>query len=85
MHTLKENAETLVAATREIGLEISADITKYMVIYRDQSVGRIHSVTTDNCNFQRVEVFKRLGITLTNKNSIAEEIESILTSGRAYY
>ena len=25
IHTLKENAETLVAATREIGLEVSAD------------------------------------------------------------
>ena len=29
IHTLKENAEVLVAATREIGLEVSADNTKY--------------------------------------------------------
>ena len=29
IHTLKENAEALVAATREIGLEVSADKTKY--------------------------------------------------------
>jgi len=28
IHTLKENAEALVAATREIGLEVSADKTK---------------------------------------------------------
>jgi len=27
IHTLKENAEALVAATREIGLEVSADKT----------------------------------------------------------
>jgi len=26
IHTLKENVEALVAATREIGLEVSADI-----------------------------------------------------------
>jgi hypothetical protein len=32
MHTLKENAEVLVAATRETGLEISADKTEYMVM-----------------------------------------------------
>ena len=32
MHTLKENAEALVAVTREIGLEVSADKTKYMVM-----------------------------------------------------
>jgi len=32
IHTLKENAEALLAAAREIGLEVSADKTKYMVI-----------------------------------------------------
>ena len=31
--TLKENAEALVAATRETGLEVIADKTKYMVIF----------------------------------------------------
>ena len=32
IHTLKENAEALVAATREIRLEVSADKTKYIVM-----------------------------------------------------
>jgi len=32
IHTLKENVEALVAVTREIGLEVSADKTKYMVM-----------------------------------------------------
>jgi len=32
IHTLKENAEALVATTREIGLEVSADKIKYMVM-----------------------------------------------------
>jgi len=41
--TLKENTEALVAATRVIGLEASADKTKYMVMSRDQNAGRIHS------------------------------------------
>ena len=39
IHTLKENAETLVAATKEIGLEVSAYKTKYMVMCRDQNAG----------------------------------------------
>jgi len=39
IHTLKENAEALVAGTREIGLEVSADKTKYMVMSRDQNAG----------------------------------------------
>ena len=85
MHTLKENAEALVAATREIALEVSADKTKYMVISRDQNAGRIQSVRIDNSTFERVEGFKYLRTTLTNKNSIAEEIKSRLRSGNACY
>ena len=58
VHTVKENAEALVAATREIGLEVSVDKTKYMVMSRDQNAGRIHSVRIDNSTFERVEEFK---------------------------
>jgi len=83
IHTLKENAEALVAATREIRLEISADRTKYMVMSRDQNAERIHSVRLDSSTFERVEEFKYLGTTLTNQNSIAEEIKSRLRSGNA--
>ena len=43
IHTLKENSEALVAAAREIGLEVSADKTKYMVMSRDQNAGRTNS------------------------------------------
>jgi len=56
-----------------------------MVMYRDQNAGRIHSVTIDNSTFDRVEEFKYLGTTLTNQNSIAEEIKSRLGSGNAGY
>ena len=52
IHTLKENAEALVAATREIRLEVSVYKTKYMVMSRDQNAGRIHSVTIDNSYLQ---------------------------------
>jgi hypothetical protein len=85
IHTLKENAEALVDATREIGLEVSADKTKYMVMSRDQNAGRIHRVRMDNSSFERVEKFIYLGTTLTNQNSIAEEIKSRLRSGIACY
>ena len=37
----------------------------------------------DNSIFDRVEEFKYLGTTLTNQNSIAEEIKSRLKSGNA--
>jgi len=70
-YTLKENAEALVAATRETGLEVSADKTKYMVMSRDQYAGRIQSVRIDNSTFERMEEFKYLVTTLKNQNSIA--------------
>jgi len=38
-----------------------------------------------NSTFERVEEFKYLGTTLTNQNSIAEEIKSGLNSGNACY
>ena len=56
-----------------------------MVMSRDQNAGRIHSVRIDNSTFKRVEEFKYLGITLTNQNSIAEEMKSRLRSGNACY
>jgi len=59
IRTLKGNAEALVAATREIGLEVSADKTNYVFMSRDQNAGRNHSVRTDNSTFERV---KRLNI-----------------------
>ena len=73
IHTLKENVEALVAVTWDIGLEVSADKTKYMVTSRDQNAGRIQSVRIDNSTFERVEEFKYLGTTLTIQNSIREK------------
>jgi len=40
---------------------------------------------TDNSSIERVEEFKYLGTTLTNQNSIQEEIKSRLKSGNACY
>ena len=42
-------------------------------------------MTVDNSSFERVEEFKYLGTTLTNKNSIQEEINSTLKLGNACY
>jgi len=35
VHTVKKNAEALVAATKEIGLEVNAHKSKYMTVFRD--------------------------------------------------
>ena len=56
-----------------------------MVMSRVQNAGRFHSVRTDKSTFDRVEEFKYLGTTLTNQNSIAEEIKSRLKSVNACF
>jgi len=76
--TVNKNAEALVAATKETGLEVNAHKTKYMTVSRDQNAGRIYSMKVDNSSIETVEEFKYLGTTLTNQNSIHEEIKSRL-------
>jgi hypothetical protein len=69
-------AHTLVVASKEIGLEVNADKTKYMVMSCDRNAGRNHNIQTDKNSFEMVEYFIYLGTTLTNQNSIQEEIRA---------
>ena len=85
IHTVKENAESLVVATKEIGLEVNDDKTKYMVMSQEQMAGLSHTMKVDNSSIERVEEFKYLGKTLTNPNSTQEEIKSRLKLGNACY
>ena len=71
--------------SKETGIEVNADKTKYVVMSREQNAGQSYSMKTDNSSFGRVEEFKYLGTTLTNQNSIQEEIKSRLKSGNTCY
>ena len=84
-HSRKENAEALLVAAKEIGLEVNADKTKYKVMSRDRNARRGHSVKIDYISIERMEEFKYLGMTLTDQNSIQEEIKSRLKLGNACY
>ena len=60
VQTVKKNAEALVAATKETGLEVNPDKTKYMIMSRDQKAGRSHSMKIDNSSVGkggRVQIF----------------------------
>jgi hypothetical protein len=48
VHTVQENAKALVVSSKEIGLKVNADKTKYMLMSRQQNTGRSHSMKTDN-------------------------------------
>ena len=47
-----------------------------MVMSQDRNAGRGYSVKIDNSFIERVEEFKYFGMTLTDQNSIQEEIKS---------
>jgi len=80
-----ENAEALIVTSKEVGLEVNADKTKYMVMSPDQNAGRSHNIKTDNRAVERVEEFKYLEIFITNQNSIQQETKSRLKSGNSCY
>ena len=62
------------------------DVTCYFILLLiDSTYFGHYNVRIDNSTFERVEEFKYLGTTLTNKNSILEEIKSRLRSGNACY
>ena len=52
---------------------------------RDKNSVRSRSTKTDNSSFNRVQQFRYLGTTLTNQNSVQEEIKSNLKSGNVCY
>jgi hypothetical protein len=80
-NTIKENTETLLEACRDIGLEINAEKTKYMIMSRHPNSGQNQNIRIANGSFENVAEFKFLGMTLTNQNDIHDEIKSRLNSG----
>ena len=67
VHAVKKNTEALLVGSEEIGLQVNADKTKYMVMSWDQNLGRSHNILTDKSSFEKVEEFRYLGTTLTNQ------------------
>jgi len=56
VHTiLKKNTQALVVGSKEIGLEVNADETKYIVMSRDQNAGQSDNIKIDNISFERLQ------------------------------
>jgi hypothetical protein len=72
VHTLRENAESLIVSIKEIGLEVNADKTKEMVMSRDHSGRRIRNLKIYNISFEMEEEIKYLETNLPNQNSFQE-------------
>jgi hypothetical protein len=85
IHTIRKNTEALLIASKEICLKVNAEKTKYMVMSRDQNAGQNGNIQIGNKSFGTLEQFKYLGTTLTNQNSIHEEVKSRWKSANVCY
>jgi ribosomal protein S2 len=83
--TIKKNTQTLIDASKEVGLEVNIEKTKYMLLSRHQNAGQNHDIKIGNRCFKNVVQFRYLGTTITNQNLIQEEIKRRLNSGNACY
>jgi hypothetical protein len=85
INTIKENTKTLLEANRDVGLEINAQKTKYMIMSRHLNSEQNQNIRIANESCENMATFKYLGMTPTNQNDIHDEIKSRLNSGNACY
>jgi hypothetical protein len=85
VNIIKENSETLLEASRDIGLEINAEKTKYMIMPRYSNSGENQNIRIVNESFEKVEKFKYLRTTLIDQNDIRDEMKSRINSGNDCY
>ena len=85
LQTVRENAEIFIKSSKDIGLEVNSEKTKYMIISRHQNVIENLNIVIGNLSFENVEKFRYLGVTVTNTNDIREEIKRRINMGNACY
>jgi hypothetical protein len=83
INAINKNTQTIIDASKEVGLEVNVEKTKYILVpylsdqNRDIKIGKRSP--------ENVSQFKNFRTTLTNQNLIQEEIKRRLNSGNACY
>jgi hypothetical protein len=85
INIIKKNAEALLDASKEIGLKVNSEKTKYVFISHYQTAGKSNYIRVANKFFEKMAEFKYLGATSTDQNCIHKEIRSRLNSVNASY
>jgi hypothetical protein len=72
--TIKKTTQTLIDASKEVGLEVHTKKTKYeyLLLSRQQNAGENRDIKIGNRCFENVAKFRYLGTTITNQNLIRE-------------
>jgi hypothetical protein len=85
INTIKENTQILSEASRDVGLEINAEKTKYMIMSHHPNSGQNQNIRIANESFENMAKFKYMGTTLINENDIHDEIKNRLNSRNVCY
>jgi hypothetical protein len=70
--SIQRNTKALLDASKEVGIEVNTQKTKYMLVLMCQKAGQRQSINIGNRSFESVAKFKYLGKTLTDQNCIHE-------------
>jgi hypothetical protein len=71
-----EKHRSCINASKEVGLEVNVEKTKYMFMSHHQTTKQNYYIKVANKSFENVAKFKYLGMKLTNQNYIHEKIKS---------
>jgi hypothetical protein len=78
--TIQKNTTALLDTSKEVGLEVNPEKTKYMLMSCYQNSGQRYSMKLVNRSFEDVAKFRYLVTTLTDQNCMHEKIKSRLNS-----
>jgi hypothetical protein len=83
--TIQKNTKALPDASKEAGIEVNIEKSKYMLISTHQNAGKNHNIKIANRSFENTVQLKYFGLTVTNQNFIHEKVRSRLNLGNACY
>jgi hypothetical protein len=66
--TVKKNIKTLIDASKEVGLEITIEKSKHMLLSHHQNVGQNRDIKITSRLFENVSQLRYLGTTVTNQH-----------------
>jgi hypothetical protein len=83
--TIQRNTKALLDASKEVGLEVNPEKTKYILVSRCQKAGQRQSIKIGNRPFESVWLCSNIWDQHLQMKTIREEIKSRLNSGNACY